>query len=145
MFWLHSIGSRLLYGLMVSILYCFAFKCSGFYLKIALFKSSWEVTIATTRCGAFTLLSSSPTCLPSYLDSNVRKGPRLVKGATWYMGPGPAHGFTTSFYQHTPLWSREANDCSHFEMRKLRLRSGKPFGRDTSHLTQPSPFLQEHC
>lgn len=145
MFWLHSTGSRLLYGLMVSILYRFAFKCLVFYLKIALFKNFWEVTIATTRCGAFTLFSSPPTCLPNCLNSNVRKGPRLVKGATFYTGLGPAHGFTTSFYQHTPPWSREANDDSHFEMRKPRLRSGKPFDRDTSHLTQPSPFLQEHC
>lgn len=144
MFWLHSTDSRLLYGLMVSILYRFAFKCSGFYLKIELFKSSWEVMVATIISGAFTFLSSPPICLPSCLDSNVRKGPRLVKGATLYMGPRPAHGFTTSFDQHTPPCSRETKDSSHFEMRKLRLRSGKPFDRDTSHLTQSSPFFQGH-
>lgn len=27
---------------MVSILYCFAFKCSGSYLEIALFRSSYD-------------------------------------------------------------------------------------------------------
>lgn len=55
-FWVHSIGSKLPHGLMISILYCFAFKCPGSYFKITLFRSShdaFDISVLSIRNAAF--------------------------------------------------------------------------------------------